>query len=87
VLDEDGNPLVGAESVARFSTFGEGPCPVLETFASAALANLDESRLPFWRKTDERSSMAPRTIPIGADRPRPVLRVLAGLRENLGRRS
>jgi hypothetical protein len=87
VLDENGNPLVGAESARRFSTFGEGPCPVLEAFASAALADPDKSGLSFRRKTDERSSMAPRIIPIGSGRARPVLRVLAGLRENLGRRS
>jgi hypothetical protein len=87
VLDENGNPLVGVESLDRFRTFEEGPCPVLETFASAALANLDKSRLSLWRKTDERSSMAPRVIPIGPARPRPLFRVYSRLREDLGRRS
>jgi hypothetical protein len=37
VLDEDGTPLVGQESLQRFKTFEEGPCSVLEAFASAAL--------------------------------------------------
>src|SRR5258706_10727288 len=36
VLDAQGEPLTGPQSASRFSTFEEGPCPVLETFASAA---------------------------------------------------
>jgi hypothetical protein len=35
VLGGDGSPLVDKESLRRLSTFGEGPCPVLEAFASA----------------------------------------------------
>jgi hypothetical protein len=38
VLDENGNPLVGEESLRRFTTLEEGPCPVLEAFASQVLS-------------------------------------------------
>ncbi|MGD0076674.1 MAG: hypothetical protein ABSD31_20445 [Candidatus Binataceae bacterium] len=34
VLSEDGSPIVGEESIRQFDAF-EGPCPVLEEFASA----------------------------------------------------
>lgn len=38
VLDQGGNPVAGDESLRRFATFAEGPCPVLEAFASASSA-------------------------------------------------
>src|ERR1700733_10987667 len=87
VLDEDGEPMIGDESYSRFSTFEEGPCPILETFASAALTALDKSKFSLRRKYDERSNLATNHFPARPDRPRPLLRVLGGLRENLGRRS
>jgi hypothetical protein len=87
VLDENGKPLAGGESVSRFSTFENGPCPVFEAFASAAVTDVDQSRLTLRRKDDERSSLAPRIIPTRPDRPRSLLRVLTGLREDLGSRS
>jgi hypothetical protein len=88
VLDEDGNPLIGGgESLRRFGTSEEGPCPVLEAFASQALSQGENFAPLIWRKYDERSSVAPRTISIGSARPRPILRVLTGLRENLGRQA
>jgi hypothetical protein len=45
VLDEDGSPLIGKESLRRFNTFEEGPCPVLEAFVSAALPHAGSLRL------------------------------------------
>jgi hypothetical protein len=42
VLDETGKPIVVEKSLHRFSTFGEGPCPVLEVFASADLQSRPE---------------------------------------------
>src|SRR5216683_2711579 len=59
VLDEDGNPLIGEESFRRFGTFEEGPCPVLEAFASQALSQGDNFAPLIRRKYDERSSLAP----------------------------
>jgi hypothetical protein len=87
VLDEDGEPLAGEASFSRFSTFEDGPCPVLEAFASAALTAGDKSRLSLRRKYHEYSDLASSHFPTRPDRPRPVLRVFTGLRENLGRRS
>jgi len=83
VLDEDGSPLVGEDNLRRFNTFEEGPCPVLETFASAALANVEAWRLPSRRKCDEPGNLAPGYIPAWTGRPRPVLRVLTRVREDL----
>ena len=87
VLDENGEPLVGEESLSRFSTFEEGPCPALEAFASVALADNEKPRLSLRRKYDELSHLAASHFPARPDRPRPLLRVLGGLREILGRRS
>src|SRR5271163_431915 len=87
VLDENGEPLVGEESFSRFSTFEEGPCPAFETFASAALADNEKPRLSLRRKYDELRHLAASHFPARPDRSRPLLRVLVGLRENLGRRS
>jgi hypothetical protein len=87
VVDEDGQPLVGDESFNRFNAFGDGPCPVLETFASEVLADVDKSRLSLRSKYDELSNLASGHFPTRPHRTRPVLRVFAGLRENLGRRS
>ena len=85
VLDEDGKPLVGEESLRRFSTFEEGPCPVLESFASVAVADAGRSRFSFRRKYNELSNLASRHFPTRPVRPRPGLRALNRLRENLGR--
>ena len=85
VLDAKGNPLVGEESLSRFSTFEEGPCPALDAFASAALADNDKPRLSLWRKYDELSHLAASHFPARPDRSRPLLRILGGVRDNLGR--
>ena len=87
VIDEDGQPLVGRESSTRFSTFEEGPCPVLEAFSSASMADVDKSQPPFRSEYNELSNLASGNFPTRPDRPRPVLRVFTGLRENIGRRA
>ena len=87
VIDEHGQPLVGRESSARFSTFEEGPCPVLEAFSSASMADGDKSWHPIRSDSYERGNLASDKFPIRADRPQPALRVFAGLRENIGRRA
>src|SRR5665213_539483 len=87
VLDARGEPLAGPESSSRFSTFEDGPCPVLETFASAAFADAPNSGPSFRRKYDELVNLASGYFPAWRGRPRPLLRVFGGLRENLGRRS
>jgi hypothetical protein len=53
VLGGDGSPLVGEESLRRFNTFEEGPCSVLEAFASAAPPDVGTLRLPLRSKSDE----------------------------------
>jgi hypothetical protein len=87
VIDEDGQPLVGRESCIRFSTFGEGPCPVLEEFSSAYMADVDKSQSPFRSEHHERSNLASGNFPTRPARPRFLLRVFTGLRENIGRRA
>jgi hypothetical protein len=85
VLDEDGSPVVGEESLRRFNTLAEGPCPVLEAFVSAALADADAVRQRARGKRYEPDNPAPSHIPVWTDRPRPLLRVLSRVREELGR--
>jgi hypothetical protein len=86
VLDEYGKPIIGEESLRRFHTFEEGPCPVLESFASAAVAD-NVLHPPLRRKSDESVDLASGHISPRPRRLRPVLRVLTGLREDLGRPS
>jgi hypothetical protein len=87
VVDGDGWPIVGEESFKQFNTFEAGPCPVLEMFASEVLAAVDNFRLSLRSESNERSNLASGDFPTRPNRTRPLLRVLAGLRENLGRRS
>jgi hypothetical protein len=85
VLDEDEVPLTGEESLLRFNTFGEGPCPVLEAFVSAATARAEALRPPSRSKRDQPGSMTPVTpihTPAWAPRPRPSLRLLTRMRAN-----
>lgn len=51
VLDGAGNPLTGEHSLRRFKTFEDGPCPVLEAFASAA-AELTPAEPQLRRQSD-----------------------------------
>src|ERR1700733_8872225 len=87
VLDTRGEPVIGAESLRRFSTFAEGPCPALEAFASAAIVEPAQPRLSLRRKFDELGNLASSHFRARARRPRPLLRLLGGVRENLGRHS
>ena len=86
VLDQHGEPIVGEESRRRFSTFEEGPCPVLKSFASAAVAG-EAIRATLRRNLNESVRVASRHVSVRSLRPRPVLRVLTRLREDLGRPS
>jgi hypothetical protein len=81
VLDEDGSPVAGEESLRRFNTLAEGPCPVLEAFVSATLAAADALRPPVRRRRDEPVNPAPSHIPAWSYRPRPLLYVLSRVRE------
>jgi hypothetical protein len=88
VLDEDEVPITGEESLRRFNTFGEGPCPVLEAFVSAAMALEETLRPSSHSRRDEPGSVgpvAPIHIPAWSARPRPSLRLLTRMRENFGR--
>jgi hypothetical protein len=87
VLDARGEPVVGAESLRRFSTFAEGPCPALEAFAAAALGEPVQPRLSLRRKFDELGNLASSHFRARSRQPRPLLRLLGGMRENLGRHS
>jgi hypothetical protein len=88
VLDEDELPITGEESLRRFNTFGEGPCPVLEAFVSAVMARAEALRPPSRGKRVEPASLAPAALvrmPAWSARPRPSLRLLTRMRESFGR--
>jgi hypothetical protein len=85
VLDEDGSPVVGEESLRRFNTFAQGPCPVLEAFVSATLVATDALHPPARRTLDELVNPTPSHIPAWAHRRRPLLHVRSRVREGLGR--
>ncbi|HEY2524597.1 MAG TPA: hypothetical protein VGI29_06025 [Candidatus Binataceae bacterium] len=82
VLDEHQKPIVGEESLKRFNSLGQGPCPVLEAFMSATLATGQASRVAPRNGSGEAGRMTPFSIPASAARPRPVLRVLGRMRAN-----
>lgn len=85
VLDERGNPLAERESSKRFPTFEDGPCPVLEAFMSAALAEGNNLPVSLWRKYDECSNLASSYFPARPGRVRPLFRFFGRLQQNLGR--
>jgi hypothetical protein len=88
VLDEDEVPITGEESLRRFNTFGEGPCPVLEAFVSAVTARAEALGPPSRSKYDEPGSVAPAApihMPPWTARPRPSLRLLTRIREDFVR--
>jgi len=88
VLNEDEVPITGEESLRRFNTFGEGPCPVLEAFVAAAMARAEALRPSSRSKRDEPGSVppvAPIHLPAWAARPRPSLRLLTRIREDFVR--
>lgn len=77
VLDQDGSPLIGDDSLARFKTFEEGPCPVLEAFAVASsLKPIPPLGAPFRNKSPEPGHSIPPHAFGWPRHPRPVLRVL-----------
>jgi hypothetical protein len=89
VLDEHQKPIVGEESLRRFNSLAQGPCPVLEAFMSAALATAQASRVTLQNgqqnAQDEPGRMVPFRIPARTARPRPVLRLLGRMRANFVR--
>ena len=80
VLDEDGGPLAGEESLRRFNTLAEGPCPVLEAFVSATQADSDTLRPPVRTKLSEPANPAPSYIPAWSYKPRPLVHALTRVR-------
>jgi hypothetical protein len=85
VLNEDEVPITGEESLRRFNTFGEGPCPVLEAFVSATTARAEALRPPLRSKGDGPVGVAPVApfhMPPWAGKPRPRLRLLTRVRED-----
>lgn len=83
VLDADGSPLVGEDSLRRFVTFEEGPCPVLEAFSSAASFDIGPEA-NFRRQCNESSHLASGHVRSRSGRSRSVLRLLSRVREDLG---
>jgi hypothetical protein len=83
VFAQDGSPSNGDESLVRFKTFEDGPCPVLEAFASASSfkpAPLE----PLGRK----AASKPRNLvalhaSAGPGRPRPAWRLHGRVRQDL----
>jgi hypothetical protein len=73
-----------AEGLKRFNTFAEGPCPVLEAFVSAALADAESLGVPSRSRRDAPGRVVPK-MPVWSGRPRPALRVLTRMRESFGR--
>jgi hypothetical protein len=85
VLDEHQKPIAGEESLRRFNSLGQGPCPVLEAFMSAAQATTHASRVMLQNGQGEPGPMAPLRIPALTARPRPSLRLLGRMRANFVR--
>ena len=83
VLDEHQKPIVGEESLKRFDSLGQGPCPVLEAIMSAALATGQASRVEPQNEPEKSARIAPVRILASTARPRPVLRLLGRMRANL----
>jgi hypothetical protein len=79
VLAENGSALVGAEAIERFSTFAEGPCPVLEEFASALSSKIDRLPLLLEGQSDRLRNPAhghgpARSVYLASSRPRRIER-------------
>jgi hypothetical protein len=76
VLNDDGSPIVGEESLRRFNTFAEGACPALEVFAPAPLTGPES--LHVRSRTGQSDSRKTASLPasLWSRRPRPLLRLL-----------
>ncbi|HTQ23627.1 MAG TPA: hypothetical protein VMI09_02950 [Candidatus Binataceae bacterium] len=85
VLDEHQKPIVGEESLKRFNSLGQGPCPVLEAFMSAALGTGQAPRVGSQNGLGKPARMAPFPIPAPTARSRPVLRLLGRMRANFAK--
>jgi hypothetical protein len=85
VLNDDGSPIVGEESLRRFNTFAQGPCPALEVPVSAPLTGPES--LPVRSRTGQSNSRKRASLPVSIwpGRPRPLLRVLTRPRETSAR--
>lgn len=86
-LDGDGVALGGKESLKRFDTFADGPCPALAA-PNAAGPNPGDIRAVLPRRNRyESRHFAPSHLSAWTMRARSLLRVSSGLRENLGERN
>ena len=83
VLDEDGKPLFGEQALERFNTFEQGPCPVMEAFAASSVAG-DLPAASSRRESDGFAGLAANHASPRPGRARPMLRLLARLRKDLG---
>jgi len=79
VLDEDGSPITGIESLRRFGSFEEGPCPVLEAFALKSAARAT-AQPPQVRERQAKRLETPRILG-WPSRLRPSRRVLGTVRK------
>ena len=80
VLDEHQQPIVGAESLRRFNSFAQGPCPALEILVSDVAAIDRAPRVAPRNGQGEAGRIAPLRIPASAARPRSGLRLLGRMR-------
>lgn len=85
VLNDDGSPIVGEESLRRFNTFAQGACPVLEVSVSAPLTGPESLRVRSHTGQSDSRKTASLPVSIWSGRSRPLLRVLTRPRETSDR--
>ena len=85
VLNDDGSPIVGQESLRRFNTFAQGACPVLEVPESAALTGPESLRVRSRGAQSDPLKAAFLPVSIWSGRTRPLLRVITGPRQTSAR--
>jgi hypothetical protein len=85
VLDEHEMPMAGEESLRRFHTFVEGPCPVLEAFVSAAPVQAGAGSPPSRSEGDAPPNPALRRILAWSARYRRLPNTLTRAHERFGK--
>jgi hypothetical protein len=83
VLAEDSSPISGDESLHRFATFEEGPCPAFETFAPVSSFNAGPSQPHFRKKGENADHLAAPRPQLRLGRPRRVVDIVNRVREDL----